>query len=57
MQAVVTIFQLQVNKDLIMRLKIKTGDLLTDKEDSEQLCGMCDWVKLEGEDWRLKHGR
>ena len=45
-------------KDLIVRLKDpKTGDLLTGKRIVSRLCGMCDWVKLEGEDWRLKNGR
>lgn len=44
-------------KDLIVRLKDpKTGDLLTGKRIVSRLCGMCDWVLLTGDDWRLRKG-
>lgn len=44
--------------DLIVRLKDpKTGDIMTGQRIVSRLCGMCDWILLEGEDWRLKHGR
>lgn len=44
--------------DLILRLKDpKTGDRLTGQRIVSRLVGMCDWILLEGEDWRLKNGR
>lgn len=43
--------------DLITRLKDpKTGDIMTGQRIVSRLCGMCDWVFLEGEDWRLRKG-
>lgn len=41
--------------ELIERLKDpKTGDKLTGERIVSRLAGMCDWVQLDGEDWRLR---